>query len=271
MSTEDKKRGGAAGVLRFLIASWKVNVSSALEYRLSFFLLAGMMFLNNTIWLLFWYLFFERFPAVKGWTLEDVMLLWAVSTGGFGWASVLFGNFPRIAAIVSTGQLDVYLSQPKPVLLNMLSSRMSVTGAGDFIFGLVVFVRVGDLTFGGCLKFIFALLLSGALFIGVMTIAGSLAFWLGNAEGIAGQMFGGFIMLTIYPASIFRGFAKLLLFTLLPAGFIAYMPIGLLRAFDPLFAASALGAAAVFCGGGALLFRAGLARYASGNVLAMRG
>ncbi|WP_217596863.1 ABC transporter permease [Cohnella sp. GbtcB17] len=259
-----------SGTARFLLASWKVNLASALEYRLSFFLLAGMMFVNNMIWLFFWYLFFGRFPVVSGWEMGDVMLLWAVSAGGFGWASVLFGNFPRIAAIVSSGQLDVYLSQPKPVLLNVLTSRMSVTGAGDFIFGIIVFLWVGELTPRGCLLFACALFVSGVLFIGVMVVAGSLAFWIGNAEGIAGQVFGSFIALTTYPTGIFRGAAKIILFTVVPAGFIGYMPIGLMRDFNPAFATAAFGAAAFFAAFGALLFRAGLARYASGNALAMR-
>lgn len=267
MSTEDKR---VRGIVSFVIATWKVNLASAMEYRLSFFLLAGMMFVNNMIWLFFWYLFFSRFPVVRGWELSDVMLLWAVSAGGFGWVSVLFGNFPRIATIVSSGQLDVYLSQPKPVLLNVLSSRMSVTGAGDFIFGLLVFLWAGDLSPTGCLLFALSLLLSGVLFIGVMTIAGSLAFWLGNAEGIASQVFGGFVSLTIYPTGIFRGAAKIALFTIVPAGFIGYMPIGLLRDFDPWFAFAAVGASAGFGVGGMLMFRAGLARYASGNAIGMR-
>ncbi|MFD2333949.1 ABC transporter permease [Cohnella sp. GCM10020058] len=259
-----------AGTVRFLLASWKVNLASALEYRLSFFLLAGMMFVNNAIWLFFWYLFFGRFPVVSGWEIGDVMLLWAVSAGGFGWASVLFGNFPRVATIVSSGQLDVYLSQPKPVLLNVLTSRMSVTGAGDFVFGLIVFLWAGDLTPKGCLLFACALLVSGVLFIGVMVIAGSLAFWIGNAEGIASQVFGSFVSLTVYPTGIFRGAAKIILFTVVPAGFIGYMPIGLMRDFNPAFAAAAFGAAAIFFAFGAFLFRAGLARYASGNAMAMR-
>ncbi|MFC3798135.1 ABC transporter permease [Cohnella sp. GCM10012308] len=259
-----------AGTVRFLLTSWKINLAAALEYRLSFFLLAGMMFVNNAIWLFFWHLFFDRFPVVSGWEIGDVMLLWAVSAGGFGWASVLFGNFPRVATIVSSGQLDMYLSQPKPVLLNVLSSRMSVTGAGDFVFGLIVFLWAGDLTLKGCLLFACALLVSGVLFIGVMVIAGSLAFWIGNAEGIASQVFGSFVSLTIYPTGIFRGAAKVILFTVVPAGFIAYMPIGLMRDFNPAFAAAAFGAAAVFSASGVLLFRAGLARYASGNAMAMR-
>jgi ABC-2 type transport system permease protein len=241
-----------------------------MEYRLSFLLLAGMMFVNNFIWLFFWGLFFERFPIVQGWELQDVMMLWAISAGGFGWASMLFGNFPRIAGIIATGQLDVYLSQPKPVLLNVLASRSSVTAAGDFAFGLVIYFMVGDLSVRGALLFLLGLLISGLLFMAVMIIAGCLAFYMGHAEGIAQQLFVSFIALTTYPSNIFRGFAKLMLFSLVPAGFISYLPIGLLKEFDATFVAVAVALTAAFMLAGVFLFRIGLRRYTSGNTIAMR-
>jgi len=267
MSTADKKIGANA---RFVWTSWKANLASAMEYRLSFLLLAGMMFVNNFIWLFFWRLFFERFPVVQGWDLRDVMLLWAVSTAGFGWAAMLFGNFSRIAGIVAGGQLDVYLTQPRPVLLSVLVSRCSVTAAGDFVFGIVVYLMVGDLSPRGMMLFALALLVSGLLFISVMVIVGCSAFWIGNAEGMTQQAFGSFIALTTYPSDIFRGLAKAALFTIIPAGFISYMPIGMLKSFDPGFAATATGVAAGLTLAAALLFRFGLRRYASGNTIAMR-
>jgi len=256
--------------VRFVLTCWKLNLASAMEYRLSFLLLAGMMFVNNFIWLFFWSLFFQQFPVVQGWELKDVMLLWALSAGGYGWACVLFGNFPRIAGIVATGQLDVYLSQPKPVLLNVLVSRSSVTAAGDFAFGLAIYGMVGDLSLRGALLFALGLLISGLLFMSVLIIVGCSAFYIGNAEGISQQLFVSFISLTTYPPDIFRGFAKLVLFSLIPAGFISYLPIALLRDFDASFAALATGIAVAVTIAGALLFRIGLRRYASGNTIAMR-
>jgi len=274
MSMEVNKAGTALGRLRanvrFVGTSWKVNLASAMEYRLSFVLLAGMMFVNNFIWLFFWRLFFERFPVVQGWELSDVMLLWAVSTAGFGWAAMLFGNFSKLAGIIASGQLDVYLSQPKPVLLGVLVSRCSVTAAGDFVFGIVVYLMVGDLSPRGILLFALALLISGLLFIAVLVLAGCSAFWIGNAEGMTQQVFNSFIALTTYPSDIFRGLAKLALFTIIPAGFISYLPIGLFKAHDPGFAAAATGVAIGLTLAAALLFRVGLRRYASGNAIAMR-
>ncbi|SFI59400.1 ABC-2 type transport system permease protein [Paenibacillus sp. UNC496MF] len=261
----------AAGTLAFLLTCWKVNLASAMEYRASFFLMAGMMFINNFMWLFFWSLFFGKFPVVNGWGLNDVMLMWAVGAGGFGWANLLFGNFNRIAPIVASGQLDVYLSQPKPVLLHVLASRMSLTAAGDFAFGLVVYAWVGDHSVKGVLLFAAALLISGTIFMGVVVLAGSLAFFMGNAEGFAQQVFNSFVALSTYPSDIFKGLAKALLFTALPAGFISFLPIGLMRDADPAFAWKAVAAALLFGAAAVLAFRLGLKRYASGNAIVLRG
>ncbi|QHT60381.1 hypothetical protein GXP70_10810 [Paenibacillus lycopersici] len=261
----------AAATVSFLFTCWKVNLASTLEYRVSFLLMAGMMFINNFMWLFFWSLFFGRFPVVNGWGIHDVMLMWAVGAGGFGWANMLFGNFNRIAPIVASGQLDVYLSQPKPVLLHVLASRMSLTAVGDFLFGLVVYAWVGDHSLPGLLLFLSALLISGLLFMGVTVLAGCMAFFVGNAEGLAQQVFNSFVALSTYPSDIFKGFAKALLFTLIPAGLISYMPIGLLRGFDMNFAWKAVVLTLGFGMAAILLFKLGLKRYSSGNAITLRG
>ncbi|MFD0715170.1 ABC transporter permease [Paenibacillus sp. GCM10027626] len=263
--------GSKHRIFPFLCACWKVNLASALEYRMSFFLMAGMMFINNLMWLFFWSLFFQRFPVVNGWELTDVMMLWAVSAGGFGWVSIFFGNFSRLAELIANGQLDVYLSQPKPVLLHLLVSRMSLTAIGDFLFAIAIYCWVGEHTVRGMALFALSLFISGLLFLSVMVLVGSLSFFVGNAEGVVQQTFNSFVALTTYPASIFKGWAKIILFTVFPAGLISSLPIGLLREFDPVFTAAAIGGTLLFFAGAMWLFHLGLRRYASGNAMLLRG
>ncbi|AZN43696.1 hypothetical protein EJC50_13510 [Paenibacillus albus] len=259
------------GTIKFVFTCWKVNLASAMEYRLSFFMLAGMMFINNFMWLFFWSLFFSRFQVVNGWDLSDVMMLWAIGAGGFGWANILFGNFNQIAPIVSGGQLDVYLSQPKPVLLNVLASRMSLTAVGDFLFSLTIYGWVGDHSLRGLLLFLASLLISGLLIMGVTLIAGCFSFYVGNSDGIARQVFNSFLALSTYPSDIFRGFAKALLFSIIPAGFISYLPIGLLRDFDAEFVLEAISVTVGFLAISIVFFHKGLKKYSSGNAITLRG
>ncbi|HZG55731.1 ABC transporter permease [Paenibacillus sp.] len=259
------------GTLAFLLTCWKLNLAGAMEFRMSFLLMAGMMVVNNSVWIFFWSLFFQRFEVVNGWSLPDVMMLWAISAGGFGIAATLFGNMNRIAWLTANGQLDVYLVQPKPVLLNVLASRMSVTAIGDAAFSVILYVLFGDGSWLGFAKYALAHVVAAVIFLFFMVIVGSLAFWIGNAEGLTGQMFNAVVSFSTYPTDIFKGWGRVVIFTVVPAGFISYMPIGLLRdAVQWDFLLGALGMSAGIAAFGTWFFYAGLRRYSSGNAIAMR-
>ncbi len=101
-------------------------------------------------------------------------------------------------------------------------------------------------------------------------LVGSLAFWLGNAETAAGQLHNAFINFSTYPNRIFKGGARLLLLVILPAGFIAGVPVELLRAPSLVLVLQEAAAALIFSMAAAWVFRAGLRRYTSGNLLALR-
>ncbi|MCC2685018.1 MAG: hypothetical protein K0R75_1917 [Paenibacillaceae bacterium] len=262
--------GKSKRLLWFVWACWKSNLLGAMEFRLSFLLMAGTMLINDVVWIIFWGLYFRRFPVVNGWELQDVMMLWAVSAGGVGLMSTLFGNSSRIAGLVVSGQLDVYLSQPKPVLLHVLISRMSISAIGDVAFSLLVYGFYGDRSLIGLAKFGLALALATLIFIFFTVVVNCLAFWLGGTDGLSAQLFNALVTFTTYPTGIFRGAGKLLLFTVVPAGFISYLPIGLLRDADPLFMLGVVGVVGVLTVGGIWLFYTGLKRYTSGNMMGLR-
>jgi ABC-2 type transport system permease protein len=222
------------------------------------------------VWIFFWGLYFNRFPVVSGWELRDVLMMWAIGAGGYGLSAVFFGNVYQLASIIATGQLDAYLAQPKPVLLHVLISRMSMTAIGDVLFGLLIFAYMGDFTVTNMIKFMASLLLSMLIFLFLNLIAQCLAFYIGNAEGIAHQFFISTVTLSTYPTDIFRGIARILLFTAIPAGFISYMPIGFIHHTNYPFIAGLLVAVSILAFVSIVLFRRGLRRYSSGNMMGMR-
>lgn len=256
--------------LRFCLTSWKLNLAGAMEFRMSFLMTAGMMMLNNAIWIFFWSIYFNSFPIVRGWEFRDVMMIQAVVTAGFGWSATLFGNALRIAYMTANGELDTYLTQPKPVLLNVLVSRMSVTAIGDFLFGWIVYAFFGDRSIKGFLLFLAASVLAGLIYLFFHVLTQSLAFYIGNAEGLGHQFFISFITFTTYPTDIFKGLGKLILFTVLPAGFISYMPIGLLREIQPRYTLGLLAVVVLLALFAVGLFYRGLSRYSSGNRMGVR-
>ena len=257
--------------LHFIVYYMGVNLAAALEYRAAFIAQALGMFLNDAVFAVFWVLYFNRFPSVGGWEAPDVGMVWAVAATSVGLATGLFGNCNRLATIVIQGQLDYYLSLPKHTLLHVLVSRSGLAGWGDVFFGLGAYIVFGRHDPAATALYALLVALSTVIFVAYSVIAGSLAFWLGNAESAAFQAQQAVITFSIYPGAMFSGWIRLLLFTVVPAAFISHIPVELLRAFDPLLLAGLLGFTALSVVLAGVVFHIGLRRYESGNLLVLRG
>jgi ABC-2 type transport system permease protein len=261
----------AARHLGFVLAYLRLNLAAAMEYRASFIAQCLGMALNDALMLIFWWMYFARFPEVHGWGLRDVIMLWAVVATSFGLAVTVFGNCIRLAAVIVQGQLDYYLGLPKNALLHVLVSRMSLAGWGDVVFGLIAFVVAGRLDPVGVLLYALLVVMSMTVFVAFTVLMGSLAFFIGNAETAASQAQAALVTFAMYPGPMYRGWVKLLLFTVLPAAFVGHVPVELLRRFDPLWLGALLGFALALWSMAVLCFRLGLRRYESGNLITLRG
>lgn len=256
--------------LRLIFQYFKTNLAMQMEYRFSFIVRVLGMMLNDGMWVLFWTLYFARFPAVRGWTREDVVTLWAVCALGFGIAHLTFGNLLGVAKAILQGELDMYLVYPGNPLVHLLASKTDPTAAGDVLFGTLVFFLFTRPNIVQALLFLLAGILTVGIFVGFGTLAGCLAFYIGNSEMLASQVYGSLIHFATYPSTIFSGAIKFILFTVLPAGFINSVPVRIVREFDPLFFAAFTGVCLGLPAMANYVFRLGLKRYESGNLLQAR-
>lgn len=256
--------------LDFIWTYIKANFQMAVEYRVSFISQVVGMFLNDGLWVVFWWLYFTKFPVVKGWAREDVLLLWAVVTLAYGLATGIFGNSNRLASLIAQGQLDYYLSLPKDPLLHILISRMSVNAWGDLLFGPAVFFAFVPLTPSKVVTYFAVSILAAVVLASFAVLVHSLAFFIGNAEHLAGELFMSMIHFSTYPISIFQGTVKVILFTLIPAAFISAIPVRLVRHFDFAVFLGLLGFALGVAALARWVFAVGLRRYESGNLMILR-
>jgi ABC-2 type transport system permease protein len=259
-----------ANFWRFVGAYIKTNWNAAIEYRVSLVSQILGMFINDALWVIFWVLYFTKFPVLNGWELQDVLVLWATVTTSFGLVGGLLSNSLRIPLLVVQGQLDYYLALPKDVLVHVLVSQIRLVNLGDLMFGPILLVLMVDLSPLRVLVFVVATLLAALVMLGFFLATGSLVFYLGNSQTLSGQLYNALLHFATYPTPIFSGGVKLILFTVIPAGFVASLPVELVRQAEWAGFAQLAGAAAFFMGLGVLVFRQGLKRYESGNLLIMR-
>lgn len=248
-----------------------LNLKAHLEYRGALITQVVAMVLNNLVWVTFWALFFQRFPVLRGWTVQDVITLWALAAAGFGLAHAVCGNALRLSGLIIRGQLDVWMLYPRTLLSHLLLGQMSATAWGDLLFGYGVYLFLVKPDFIHLLMFTALTISSSMVYIGFNVLTGSLSFYLGNSEGLTQQWRNALLTFSTYPATLFEGWVKLLLYTAIPAGFVTYLPIEALRQLSLIHTLFAIAGAISVLLIGTGVFYYGLRRYASGNLMEMRG
>jgi len=258
-------------MLKILRKYFFFNLAAGMEYRISFLIQVFGMALNNSAFIFFWLILFNRVGGdIKGYGFEQVMFLWSLASTGYGLTDVFMGNARFISSIIYKGELDVYLLQPRPVLPNLVGSRMSIAGWGDIIYGVILFVLTQELTWGkGGLFILFALLMA-LVFSSMRVFYHSLTFYLGNSENFAGTITELMITFTIYPGSIFSAPTTWILHSMIPAALVAWIPARIFAHFQWTQLLLVLGADSLVVLAAVILFHQGLKRYASGNRMGTR-
>jgi ABC-2 type transport system permease protein len=252
-------------LLRFLVALEKTNLKAALALRGTFLLQVLFMALNNLIYFSFWWMLLRRIPHIGGWRVGDIAGLYAVVAAGFGLAVTFAGGVRHLGRMIEEGELDGLLTQPKPVLLHALGSRSQASGIGDLMSGCVLLGLFGQVRIGDAPFVVIAVLASAAVFLATGIIFFSAAFWFGKTEMASRQLWDVLITFALYPEPLFGGALRLLLFTLLPAGFVGYVPAAVIREPSLTNVALALSSSFGYLALASWLFARGLRRYASGS------
>jgi len=253
--------------IKFLLAVWKSNLLSAMEYRGAFLTQVFGMMLNNFMYFTIWIIFFNRFNNVRGWGVNDMYVAFGILASAFGLVSLLFGNAFNLSDIIMKGRLDYYLSMPRPVLLHTVASRLIASGMGDFTYGFVSYALSGYLSWDGLLRYILAMLLSATVFASFLILIQSLSFWFGLISNLSALMLNAMLTFGIYPITLFDNYAKLILFTVIPAALMGAVPAEFITQFSWISLAKLFAGAVIFLLLSITVFYTGLKRYESGSAI----
>src|SRR6266513_8093 len=233
--------------------------------RGAFVMQVVFMALNNLTFFVFWWALMRRVPDLRGWRLGDIQLLFGVVAAGFGAAVTLAGGVRHLGRFIDEGQFDTLLTQPKPVLVHALGLRLQASGFGDALSGIVFIAYSGQVSWRALPVVVLAIVASALVLVASGIVFFSLAFWLGRVETVARQLWDLLITFSLYPEPLFGGVLRLALFTVLPAGFVGYLPARVVRTAAVQDVVLLAVGAALYLAVAVRIFDLGLRRYASGS------
>lgn len=253
--------------IKLMFYYFKFNISSAMEYRASFLIQTFGMVLNNSAFIFFWWILFNNVKDIGGYGFKDVMVLWSIASASFGLCYVFFGNASQITRMILNGELDTYLLQPKDPLINILCSKTIVSAWGDTMYGVILFLIIKKFDIKAFTLFLLFSITAAIIFGAVLVTFHALSFYTGSSEGLA-QLVSEFLLsFSIYPEGIFKGGFKYILYTIIPAGFIVYVPAKIINQFNLLLLIEVLAVTLIWIIIAYAMFYRGLKRYESGNLI----
>ena len=219
--------------IKYLLKLIYYNLKSAIEYKKSFILQTIFMAVNNCFFLIFWSVVFNiNGENINGIEMKDILYLWSIPTISYGLSHFLFGGITEISDKIISGELDAYLIQPKSVFLSLISSKSDFSAFGDLIYGLILSVIVSENIYRFFEILVFSII-GCIVMIATLTIIRSLAIWLGDISEIADKYEHNFLItFCTYPEIIYGNITKIILYTIIPAGYIVHLPIKLLGKFS---------------------------------------
>jgi ABC-2 type transport system permease protein len=253
----------AANSLAFARALVATNLKATLALRGAFVVQVVFMALNNFTFFVFWWALMRHVPSIRGWRLGDIALLYGIVAVAFGLAVSLAGGVRHLGRFIEEGDLDTLLTQPRSVLVYALGLRSQPSGVGDALSGMMFIVWSGEVSWSTLPLLVVAIVAGSLIFVACGIVFFSLAFWLGKVETVSRQLWELLITFSLYPEPLFGGALRLALFTLLPAGFVGYIPTRVVQMPSVQDMVLLVGGAIAYLGLAVMVFGRGLRRYAS--------
>lgn len=256
--------------ITFYIYLLKTSIRASISKREAFLIESALMIANNLIFFCIWWIFFQQFNDVAGWNFHDMTVLLAVGTGGYGLMQICFGGVRNLSKIILNGDLDPFMTQPKNILLHILGSKSFSKGWGHLMTAGILMFFGGLFSVGYTLLIILSIISGCLVFTAINVIAHCLPFWLGFVEGISKKYCDSLFLFALYPTNIYSGLLQVIMFTLIPAGVISYLPVELIRNFSWFQLVILVASSLSFFTLAFLVFYAGVKRYESGNKFGTR-
>lgn len=253
----------------------RASVGGQARYPASALLLTVGQFLGTGIEMVAVWALFHRFGSVQGWHIGEVALFYGLVNCMFAIADALGRGFDVLGTeFLRTGAFDRLLLRPRPLALQLMGHDFRISRLGRLLQGVAVLVLATHQapiawTPATVAVALFALVGGIALFLGILVLQGTLAFWTVESLEIANVLTYGGVQAAQYPLALYANWFRRVLTFVVPLACVAYYPaLAILGKDDPLGAPAWMGAVSplagfVFLAAAFGAWRLGLRRYAS--------
>ncbi len=199
-----------------------------LEYPGSFIIgVVSQVFIHSAGILAIWVIM-RRVPVLKGWSFDEVMLVYGLLTLSFALSVTFAPNLWQMGRYVRLGQFDRLLVRPINPLFQLLADDFDHNCLGDLAIGIALVAR-STMALGliwtplKVVYLVLAVLSGGGIFVATYLITAVTAFWIVESGAIMYAVLRSFEF-TRFPLPIFPRIIQILMTWVIPYAFASYYP-----------------------------------------------
>lgn len=219
-----------------IIYYWKIYrmylknfIKLNMEYRLDFIIGVLSMLAEQGLGLGFIFIVFHSIPHIAGWSLPELLLMYAFATMGRSVHITFFDGMWTFGwKYIKTGEFDRLLTKPVSPLFQVIAERVQYMGVFQFLIGLLALIYAwGSLnipiTIINVMLVPCFILGSAMIYVGICLFFMVFSFWMVDSLPIMFAMFS-FDRVSRYPIVLFPQFLAGFLTFVLPYAFTGYYP-----------------------------------------------
>ncbi len=257
------------GNIKIMFLSIKYNLMKCMENNVAFATSVIMMIFNNATFIIQWLTIFAFKETIGGYTLANVMLFWAISSGAYGLAHIFFNGVNKLPEYIEDGKLDAYLTTPKHPLCYVATSSTAPAAWGDLIYGYIALI-IFNFSIKNILLYSILIIFGSLIYTSIICIFNTLTFIFYRSSGITEAMKEALLNSSLYPDVIFNRTIKIVFFTIVPSGFACWIPVHIIMNFSLINLFILIIATIIFVYIAFIFFNRGLKRYSSSNLMGAR-
>ncbi len=178
---------------------------------------------------LFIWTIFQRIPTINGWSMWQVVMMYALIFVTEGVGSLFFEGTWRLSNLVYTGQFDQMLVRPLSPIVQVLANAVGFNGLGNIVTGLVLIV-IGILntpvqwTPGRLLMLVILVASAATIRVAINLGSAASAFWIKAPWSMVPMFVHQLGEFAKYPITIYSVAVQALIVIAVPFAFVSFFP-----------------------------------------------
>jgi ABC-2 type transport system permease protein len=213
------------------------QMKAILAYEADFVVMLFSAVIAQIAGFLFIWTIFQRIPNINGWTMWQVVMMYALVFVTEGVGSLFFEGTWRLSELVYNGKFDQILMRPVSPIVQVLAGAVGFNGLGNIVTGTVLIV-IGIVntpvqwTPGRLLMLVILIASAATIRVAINLGSAASAFWIKAPWSMVPMFVHQLGEFAKYPITIYSVAVQALIVIAVPFAFVSFFPTAFIFGVD---------------------------------------